>query len=99
VRAFGHPNGTALVISASLAQIGEFSFILASLGVAVGLMPEEARDLILAGAILSILLNPLAFIIIGRLKPWLDRIDKRFHLDKPEMAAEPAPLPVTSLTG
>ncbi len=61
VRAFGHPWATALTIAASLAQIGEFSFILAALGVALGLLPQEGRDLILAGAILSILLNPLLF--------------------------------------
>ena len=47
---FGHPVGTALTVSASLAQIGEFSFILAGLGVALRLLPEEGRDLILAGA-------------------------------------------------
>jgi monovalent cation:H+ antiporter-2, CPA2 family len=61
VKAFGHPTGTALTISASLAQIGEFSFILASLGFGLGLLPEEGRDLILAGAIISILVNPLIF--------------------------------------
>ncbi len=58
---FRHPLRTALIVSASLAQIGEFSFILASLGAALGLMPSDARDLILAGAILSIALNPLTF--------------------------------------
>src|SRR4051812_16119560 len=61
VRAFRRPNSTALTISASLAQIGEFSFILAGLGVSLALLPEEGRDLILAGSIISILLNPLAF--------------------------------------
>ena len=61
VRAFGHPTGTALTIAASLAQIGEFSFILAALGVSLGLLPPEGRDLILAASILSILLNPLLF--------------------------------------
>jgi predicted Kef-type K+ transport protein len=61
VLAFGHPVRTALTVSASLAQIGEFSFILAGLGVALGLLPEEGRDLILAGALLSITLNPLTF--------------------------------------
>ncbi len=61
VRLFGHPASTALTISASLAQIGEFSFILAGLGVGLALMPERARDLVLAGALLSILLNPLLF--------------------------------------
>lgn len=66
VRAFGHDNRTALTISASLAQIGEFSFILAGLGSNLGVLPDEARDLILASAILSILLNPLVFTLIVR---------------------------------
>ena len=61
VRGFGYANATALTISASLAQIGEFSFILANLGVAIALLPPEGRDLILAGAIISILLNPFLF--------------------------------------
>ncbi|WP_176596241.1 MULTISPECIES: YbaL family putative K(+) efflux transporter [Sphingobium] len=64
VRAFGHPGDTALTIAASLAQIGEFSFILASLGTGLGVLPAEARDLILAGAIVSIFLNPLIFSLI-----------------------------------
>ncbi|TXH04905.1 MAG: Kef family K(+) transporter [Nevskiaceae bacterium] len=66
VRAFGRSTTTAMTIAASLAQIGEFSFILASLGVALGLLPAQGRDLILAGAIISILLNPLAFTLIRR---------------------------------
>ena len=66
VRAFGHPNSTALTISASLAQIGEFSFILLGLGITLELLPTHARDIVLAGAILSILLNPFLF-------AWLDR--------------------------
>jgi CPA2 family monovalent cation:H+ antiporter-2 len=61
VLAFRHPAGTAVTISASLAQIGEFSFILAELGVNLNLLPTDGRDLILAGAILSIVLNPLIF--------------------------------------
>ena len=61
VLAFRYPVRTALTVSASLAQIGEFSFILAGLGVALGLLPPEGRDLILAGALLSITLNPLVF--------------------------------------
>jgi monovalent cation:H+ antiporter-2, CPA2 family len=69
VRLFGHGHGTALTISASLAQIGEFSFILAGLGVALSLLPPEGRDLVLAGAILSILLNPLVFWIAERKLP------------------------------
>lgn len=68
VRMFGHPNSTALTIAASLAQIGEFSFILVGLGVTLNLLPETGRDLVLAGAILSILVNPLLFIAIDRLQ-------------------------------
>ncbi|OAN57909.1 YbaL family putative K(+) efflux transporter [Sphingobium sp. TCM1] len=66
VRAFGHPNVTALTIAASLAQIGEFSFILASLGAGLGVLPAQARDLILAGALASIFLNPILFSMIVR---------------------------------
>lgn len=65
VRAFGHPTQTALAVSASLAQIGEFSFILAGLGTTLGILPDEARDLILAGAILSIMANPLIFSLVA----------------------------------
>ncbi len=61
VRFFGQSRPTALMITACLAQIGEFSFILANLGLILGLLPEEGRDLILAGAIITILLNPLLF--------------------------------------
>jgi CPA2 family monovalent cation:H+ antiporter-2 len=61
VRAFGHGSHTALTVSVSLAQIGEFSFILAGLGVGLKVMPETARDLILAGSLLSILCNPILF--------------------------------------
>ena len=64
VLAFRYPLSTALTISASLAQIGEFSFILAGLGLALGLLPLEGQNLILAGALLSIALNPLAFRVI-----------------------------------
>ena len=67
VRLFGYPASTALTISVSLAQIGEFSFILAGLGVALELLPERGRDFILAGAILSILINPFLFALLDRL--------------------------------
>lgn len=66
VRMFGHPTSTALTISASLAQIGEFSFILVSLGVSLALLPDRGRDLVLAGAIISIMLNPLFFALLDR---------------------------------
>ena len=67
------PLSTALTVAVSLAQIGEFSFILVSLGVSLQLMPEMGRDLILAGAIIAILLNPLLFKLLDRLQPWLAR--------------------------
>ncbi|WP_414470700.1 YbaL family putative K(+) efflux transporter [Microvirga sp. M2] len=104
VRLFRHPDTTAITIAASLAQIGEFSFILAGLGVELQLLPSEGRDLILAGAILSILVNPFLFTL-------LDRWFARREAARPEKAAEaeaatapvepPAatrePLPKTSL--
>ena len=68
VRALRYPVNAALVISASLAQIGEFSFILAGLGLSLGLLPREGQSLILAGAILSIALNPLVFSLIAPLE-------------------------------
>ncbi len=74
VRAFGHNSGTALTVSVSLAQIGEFSFILAGLGVGLKVLPETGRDLILAGSLLSILFNPILFSLAV----------KRMRSDEPE---------------
>lgn len=71
VLTFKRPQSVALTISASLAQIGEFSFILAGLGVSLKLLPKEGQDLILAGAILSILLNPLLFALLDKALPRL----------------------------
>lgn len=88
VRAFGKPDQVALTISASLAQIGEFSFILAGLGVSLKLLPEQGRDLILAGAIFSIVLNPLMFKLVDRFAPAEPAPPK----PKPAEAA-PAPQP------
>jgi CPA2 family monovalent cation:H+ antiporter-2 len=70
---FGHSLNTALVISASLAQIGEFSFILAALGLSLGLLPPEGQSLIVAGALLTVSLNPLAFETAVRLGRWVGR--------------------------
>jgi len=69
---FRRPVGTALTISASLAQIGEFSFILASMGVALTIMPAEAQSLILAGALISIVLNPVIFWAVEVIRPGLE---------------------------
>jgi len=66
VKTFGHSRRTALTISVSLAQIGEFAFILAGLGITLGLLSEHGRNLVLAGAILSIMLNPLLFSLLER---------------------------------
>jgi len=79
VRAFGHPTGTALTISVSLAQNGEFSFILAGLGVSLAILPETGRDLILAGSLLSIIANPFLF-------SWLDRWQARQAQEAPQPA-------------
>ncbi|MGA9796734.1 MAG: YbaL family putative K(+) efflux transporter [Rhizomicrobium sp.] len=79
VRAFGYPLRTALLIGAGLAQIGEFSFILADLGVGLGVLPSRGRDLILGTSILSIFANPLLF--SG--SDWLQR---RFAPDAPSSA-------------
>ncbi len=63
----GYPATTAITVSAALAQIGEFTFILAGLGLTLGILPTEGRDLLLAGGILSITLNPLMFWAAERL--------------------------------
>ncbi|WP_082672640.1 YbaL family putative K(+) efflux transporter [Luteimonas abyssi] len=90
VRLFGKPNSTALTISASLAQIGEFSFILAGLGIGLGVLPEEGQDLILAGALLSIVCNPLIFAMLDR---WQAREDARAAAAAPK-AARAAPIEI-----
>jgi CPA2 family monovalent cation:H+ antiporter-2 len=71
VLAFRYPLNTALTVSVSLAQIGEFSFILAALGDSLGVLPPEAKSLIVAGAILSIALNPLLFSLIEPMRRWV----------------------------
>ena len=83
VRAFGHSKATALTISASLAQIGEFAFIIAGLGVALQILPAQGQALVLAGALISILLNPFVF---GLLDRWQAR--------HPEANPAPEPLDV-----
>ena len=71
VLASRYPLNTALTVGASLAQIGEFSFILAGLGVTLGLLPKEGQSLILAGALISISLNPLLFAAIEPAQRWI----------------------------
>jgi len=89
---FGHPVTTALIISASLAQIGEFSFILAGLAVVFGVFPSEGRDLVVAGALLSIILNPLAFAAVDPLANWLrSRARLLAWLERPQNRLAPTP--------
>jgi len=68
---FRYPLNTALTVSASLAQIGEFSFILAALGMSLQLLPAEGQSLIVAGALISIALNPLVFSLAGPAERWI----------------------------
>jgi len=88
VLALRYPLNTAITVSASLAQIGEFSFILAALGISLGLLPAMGQNLILAGAIISIALNPLTFKLVGPLQDWV--LSKSEHARK--MARSPDPL-------
>lgn len=90
LRLFGVKSTGALTIAVSLAQIGEFSFILADLGVGLGLMTEEARGLVLGASILSIFLNPLLFGLAVR--------HEVHAAPTPDRAPRPAPEP-TALTG
>ncbi len=104
---FRQPVGTALTISASLAQIGEFSFILAALGVGLGILPPEGRDLILAGALISIILNPVIFHVLDAVRPRLEarqaarnpaivvpnRVEPVVGEAAPEIAAQAQPVP------
>ncbi len=100
VRLFRHSRHVALTISASLAQIGEFSFILVVLGTNLQILPPESRDLVVAGAILSILVNPLLFFGLER---WASSQDRPQETTIPSQVKEqPAPEPEeapTSLTG
>ncbi|MGL9751350.1 MAG: YbaL family putative K(+) efflux transporter [Symbiopectobacterium sp.] len=77
VRLFGHSKRTALTISTSLAQIGEFAFILAGLGVVLGLLSEQGHNLVLAGAILSIMINPLLFTLLESYLEKTETIDEQ----------------------
>lgn len=100
VRAFRHTNEVALTVSASLAQIGEFSFILVVLGVDLAIVPPEARNLVVAGSILSIVLNPLLFWGIDRLAAgWPDVSEPgASNAASPPQRSEPPARPTTALS-
>lgn len=95
VLAFRYPLSTALTVAASLAQIGEFSFILAGLGMSLGLLPAEGMNLVLAGALISIAVNPFVFSAVAPLRSWaLQRLEPARRLESRE---DPfAELPMTT---
>ncbi|MEQ5168411.1 YbaL family putative K(+) efflux transporter [Proteus terrae] len=93
VRMFGHSRRTALTISASLAQIGEFAFILAGLGVALNVLEPDARNLVLAGALVSIMLNPVLFSLLDRYLAKTETKEEVEQLQQEELEEE-MPVPV-----
>jgi CPA2 family monovalent cation:H+ antiporter-2 len=101
VLAFGRPLRTALTIATSLAQIGEFSFILIGVGVAQNLVSKGAQDVLLAAAILSILLNPLLFKLLDRARPWLDAREalQQEQALAPALVEPAADMATSTLTG
>ena len=97
-----YPLNTALTVSASLAQIGEFSFILAALGMSLGLLPQLGQNLILAGAIISIAVNPLLFTAIEPVQRWLrarSSLARKFERPDDPLAALPMQTPYEKLSG
>jgi monovalent cation:H+ antiporter-2, CPA2 family len=102
VLAFRYPMNTALTVSASLAQIGEFSFILAGLGASLGMLPPEGHSLILAGAIISISLNPFIFGLIEPAQRWMranPNIARILERTRDPLAELPASVEPAHVTG
>ena len=99
---FRYPLNTALTVSASLAQIGEFSFILAGLGISLGIMPAEGQSLILVGAIISIAMNPLVFRAIEPAQNWIrarSKLAQALERSDDPLAALPMTVDLKRLTG
>lgn len=102
VLAFRYPLNTALTVSASLAQVGEFSFILAALGVSLGMLPVEGQSLVLAAAIISIALNPFVFHAIEPAQRWIrsrSALARKLERSEDPLAELPATVPQERLTG
>ena len=102
VMAMRYPLNTALTLSASLAQIGEFSFILSSLGVTLGLLPVEGQSLILAASLISIALNPLIFNAIEPVQSWIrsrSALARTMERRDDPLAELPATVDASKLTG
>jgi CPA2 family monovalent cation:H+ antiporter-2 len=98
VRGYGYPMRTALTVAASLAQIGEFSFILVGLGVALQILSADGRDLILAGALISIIANPVLFFALERMMPAPAPKLEAAPSGQAQVVEEPAEIPKTQLT-
>ena len=96
VKAFGYPRTIALTIAASLAQIGEFSFILVVLGVGLDLLPPVAQDLVVAGALFSILVNPLLFMAVDH---YGAKLDAAAAAQEPDGSDESATQPEEPIAG
>jgi CPA2 family monovalent cation:H+ antiporter-2 len=99
---YRYPLNTALTVGASLTQIGEFSFIVAGMGVALGLLPMEGQNLILAGAVLSIALNPLVFRLEDPVRKWIlsrSRLARWMERSDDRLSELPHSVPSTALTG
>ena len=102
VLAFRYPLNTALTVGASLAQIGEFSFILAGLGLALGLLPTEGQSLVLAGALIAIAANSALFVAIDPLRTWVlarSATARRMEHRADPLAELPADTPRDHLAG
>lgn len=98
---FRYPLNTALTVSVSLAQIGEFSFILVGLGASLGLLPMEGQSLILAGAIISIALNPLVFTLVEPAQKWIrsrSRLARMLERPDDPLAELPMSVPTHHVT-
>ncbi len=102
VLALRYPLNTALTVSASLAQIGEFSFILAGVGMQLKLLPNEGQSLILAGAIISIAVNPLLFAAVEPLQKWIrskSELARRMERSEDPLAGLPSSTDHAKLSG
>lgn len=102
VSALGYPSRVGVTVAAALSQVGEFSFILITLGVALGLVPGDALQLVVAAALVSISLNPVMFRLVDPVVRWLDEAPLARHLSRRStrsLAALDRPHPETQLRG
>ncbi len=102
VLALRYPLNSALTVGASLAQIGEFSFILAGLGVTLGVLPAEGQSLVLAAALVSISLNPFLFAVIEPAQKWIrskSTLARALERSDDPLAELPSTVDVETLSG